>query len=127
MNFKLRKGTHYLREELTPIVDDLQKKCRAGKKDYDLMVYPYYSQIKSVLKEIFRVLKSGGRVHWVVADAALYGVHLKTHEHTKTIMEAIGFSSVTIHFIRKRGHRWLLSKRQGAKEGLGEYHIYYRL
>jgi DNA modification methylase len=114
-----------LREQLTPIVEDLsaQKNCRAGKKDYDFMVYPYYSQIQSVLKEIFRVLKSGGRVHWVIADAALYGVHLKTHEHTKTIMEAIGFSSVTIHFIRKRGHRWVLSKRKGSKEGLGEYHI----
>ncbi|MEN8221504.1 MAG: DNA methylase, partial [Pseudomonadota bacterium] len=114
-----------LREELAPIIDELsaQKKRRAGKKDYDFLVYPYYSQIQSVLKEVFRCLKSGGRVHWVVADAALYGVHIKTHEHTKTIMETIGFSKVTIHFLRKRGHRWVLSKRDGAKEGLGEYHI----
>jgi DNA modification methylase len=114
-----------LREKLALIVDELsaQKKHRAGKKDYDFLVYPYYSQIQSVLLDVFRVLKSGGQVHWVVGDAALYGIHLKTHQHTKTIMETIGFSEVTINFIRKRGHRWVLSKREGAKEGLGEYHI----
>jgi DNA modification methylase len=114
-----------LRAELRLIVDELsaQKKHRAGKKDYDFLVYPYYSQIQSVLQEIFRVLKSGGQLHWVIGDAALYGIHIKTHQHTKTIMETIGFSSVSVNFIRKRGHRWVLSKREGAKEGLGEYHI----
>jgi len=114
-----------LRQELALIVDQLaaQKKHRAGKKDYDFLVYPYYSQIQSVLLEVFRLLKSGGRVHWVVGDAALYGIHLKTHQHTKTLMETIGFSEVTVNFIRKRGHRWILSKREGTKEGLGEYNI----
>ncbi|HID99789.1 MAG TPA: DNA methylase [Thiotrichaceae bacterium] len=114
-----------LQEALIPIIDDLsiQKKSRAGKKDYNFIVYPYYSQIQSVLKEVFRVLKQNGLLHWVVADAALYGVHIKTHQHTKTIMESLGFSNVTINFIRKRGHRWVLSKREGTKEGLGEYHI----
>ncbi|HDN25792.1 MAG TPA: DNA methylase [Thioploca sp.] len=114
-----------LQNELAPIVGELstQKNSHAGKKDYDFLVYPYYSQIQSVLTEVFRVLKPGGQIHWVVADAALYGVHIKTHEHSKTIMEMIGFSEITINFIRKRGHRWVLSKREGAKEGLGEYHI----
>ncbi|MDM8558079.1 DNA methyltransferase [Candidatus Parabeggiatoa sp. HSG14] len=114
-----------LREELALIVDELsaEKKHRAGKKEYDFLVYPYYSQIQSVLQEVFRVLKSGGQVHWVIGDAALYGIHIETHQHTKTIMETIGFSEVTINFIRKRGHRWVLSKRDGAKKGLGEYHI----
>jgi DNA modification methylase len=114
-----------LHQELAFLVEQLsiQKKHRPGKKEYDFLVYPYYSQIQSVLLEIFRVLKSGGRIHWVVGDAALYGIHLKTHQHTKTLMETIGFSQVSIHLLRKRGHRWLLSKRDGAKEGLGEYHI----
>jgi len=38
-------------------------------------------------------------------------------------MKAIGFSEIEIKLIRKRGHRWVLNKRDGAKEGLGEYHI----
>lgn len=111
--------------ELDEIVRDLEneRKTRAGKKEYDYLVYPYYSEIKKVLSELYRSLKVGGEVHWVVADAALYGVHIKTHLHTATIMEDIGFTDVEVIFMRKRGHRWVLSKRDGAKEGLGEYHI----
>jgi DNA modification methylase len=111
--------------ELDEIVSDLvkERKTRAGKKEYDYLVYPYYSEIKKVLSELYRALKNGGEVHWVVADAALYGVHIKTHLHTAIIMEEIGFKDVEVIFMRKRGHRWVLSKRDGAKEGLGEYHI----
>lgn len=115
-----------LATELTSIVTELQeqRKNRAGKKEYDYLVYPYYHQIDSVLREIYRTLKEGGEVNWVVADAALYGVHIKTHEHTKTLMESIGFKNVEIRWMRQRGHRWILSKRDGAKEALGEYHLF---
>jgi hypothetical protein len=58
-----------------------------------------------------------------VGDAALYGVHIETHEHTALMMREIGFQDVKINFLRKRGHRWILSKRDGSKEGLGEYYI----
>lgn len=111
--------------ELDEIVGDLEneRKTRAGKKEYDYLVYPYYSEIKKVLSELYRSLKPGGEVHWVVADAALYGVHIKTHLHTAVIMEDLGYEGVEVIFMRKRGHRWVLSKRDGAKEGLGEYHI----
>ena len=111
--------------ELDEIVADLEKerKTRAGKKEYNYLVYPYYSEIRQVLCELYRSLKDGGEIHWVVADAALYGVHIKTHLHTAQIMEQLGFKNVKVEFIRRRGHRWVLSKRDGAKEGLGEYHI----
>jgi DNA modification methylase len=112
-------------EKLEEIVLELRNErgLRAGKKEYDYLVFPYYQQINSVLKELYRTLKFNGVVHWVVADAALYGVHIKTHEHTKELMENIGFNNVEIKWMRKRGHRWILSKRDGAKEALGEYHI----
>jgi DNA modification methylase len=115
----------FLLAELDEIVSDLEKerKTRAGKKEYDYLIYPYYSEIKQVLLELFRCLKNGGEVYWVVADAALYGVHIKTHLHTAEIMKDIGFKDVKVEFIRKRGHRWILSKRDGAEEGLGEYYI----
>lgn len=111
--------------ELDEVVHKLERerKVRPGKKEYDYLVYPYYSEIKKVLCELYRSLKNGGEVHWVVADAALYGVHIKTHIHTATIMKEIGFKDVEVVFLRKRGHRWVLSKRDGTKEGLGEYHI----
>ena len=116
---------HSLQKTLKPIVEQLQieRKNRAGKKDYNYLVYPYYAQIQSVLLELFRVLKTRGVIHWVIADAALYGVHIKTHIHTAELMRSIGFKDVKIIFIRKRGHRWKLKKRDGAEEGLGEYHV----
>jgi hypothetical protein len=38
-------------------------------------------------------------------------------------VESIEFKNVKIRLMRKRGHRWVLSKRDGAKAGLGEFHI----
>lgn len=114
-----------LLSELDEIVGDLEKerKIRAGKKEYDYLVYPYYSEIRNVLLELYRTMKNGGELHWVVADAALYGVHIRTHLHTAEILKSIGFKNIKVDLLRKRGHRWVLSKRDGAKEGLGEYHI----
>ncbi len=117
--------TPELATELEMLVEELviERKARAGKKDYDYLVYPYYAEITKVLRSVYASLKHEGKIHWVVADAALYGVHLETHEHTATIMREIGFREVRVHTLRRRGHRWVLSKRDGAKKGLGEYHI----
>jgi len=114
-----------LSTDLKYIIDELavERSKRAGKKEYDYLVYPYYSQITQVLSGVHRALQIGGKVHWVVADAALYGVHIETHEHTALIMNELGFRNVQINLLRKRGHRWILSKRDGAKKGLGEYYI----
>ena len=114
-----------LHSELDQLVNRLEKEraVRAGKKEYDYLIYPYYSQITQVLNSVFEALRPGGKIHWVVADAALYGIHIETHEHTSLIMREIGFKDVKVKLLRQRGHRWVLSKRDGAKKGLGEYHI----
>ncbi|MDY6782636.1 MAG: DNA methyltransferase [Cyanobacteriota bacterium] len=114
-----------LLQGLEPIVAELQEvqQMRAGEKKYHFLIYPYYAEISKVLQEIYRILKKNGTINWIVADAALYGVHIKTHLHTAEIMHSTGFKNITINYIRKRGHRWILNKREGTKEGLGEYHI----
>ncbi len=56
-----------------------ERKIRAGKKEYDLLVYPYFSQMTSVIRECARTLRPGALAHVMVADAALYGVHISTH------------------------------------------------
>lgn len=111
--------------ELDMIVSDLaqERATRAGKKEYDFLVYPYYCQISEVLSSVYAALRPGAKVHWVVADAALYGIHIETHEHTAEIMRQLGYRNVKVHFLRNRGHRWVLSKRDGAKKGLGEYYV----
>lgn len=113
-------------EEIDEVVSCLasERKVRAGKKEYDFLVYPYFSQMQDVLKECYRVLETGGRFHMIVADAALYGVHISTPQILAEILSCIGYSNIDCQFIRKRGHRWILDKRDGSKIGLGEYHIY---
>jgi len=68
------------REELDGLVEALRarRQMRAGKKQYDYLVYPYFSQMTQVLKECLRCLKPGAPIHVMVADAALYGVHIPT-------------------------------------------------
>ena len=111
--------------EVGEVVDSLSlvKKTKRGKKDYDLIVYPYLSQIIDVYEECFRSLKPGSVAHTVIADAAFYGIHVASPQWLVEILKMIGFSEVECRFIRKRGHRWVLEKRAGSPIGLGEYHI----
>lgn len=114
-----------MRSVLDPIIEALRerRKTRAGKKDYYLLVYPYFSQMQSVLMELRRVLKIGSFFHLVVADSALYGVHVETQVLLAKLMQEIGFDVLEVVELRKRGDRWILQKRQGAKKKLGDYHI----
>lgn len=111
--------------EVDEIVKELQakKKERAGKKEYDYIVYPYFAQMQSVLSECKRTLKKDGSLHIMVADAALYGVHIAAPQILSSMLEALGMTSVRCDQVRKRGHRWILEKREGSERGLGEYHI----
>jgi DNA modification methylase len=111
--------------ELDAIVSALaqERRIRAGKKEYDLLVYPYFAQMTRVLLETQRCLSLGGLIHVVVADAAFYGVHVSTPQFLASVMADMGFKAVQCIKLRNRGHRWILSKRDGSPSGLGEYHV----
>jgi len=111
--------------ELIPIVEKLRaaRKVKAGKKEYDFLIYPYFSQMMSVLGECRRVLKTGGMFHMMVSDAALYGTHIPAPQLISELLMSHGFNDVHCDLVRKRGHRWILDKREGSSTGLGEYHI----
>ena len=99
---------------------------KAGKKDYNFLVYPYLSQMQRVLLETHRVLKSNAPFHMMVSDAALYGVHIPTPQWLAQIMVECGFRDVHCEMVRPRGHRWVLRKREGSAQGLGEYYVFGR-
>lgn len=115
--------------ELLPELDSMvtalgrERRVRSGKKEYDLLVYPYFAQMTSVLREIQRCLTTGGTTHLIVADAAFYGIHVSTPQILASAMSAMGFVNVQCIKLRERGHRWILEKRDGSPIGLGEYHI----
>lgn len=111
--------------ELDRIVAALaqERRVRAGKKEYDLLVYPYFAQLTRVLLETQRCLTVGGSAHVVVADAAFYGIHVSTPQFLASAMSEMGFQAVQCIKLRDRGQRWILDKRDGSPTGLGEYHI----
>jgi DNA modification methylase len=114
-----------LRAELDSLVKELRKRrvTKAGKKEYDFLIYPYFSQMADVLRECFRCLRPGAPIHVMVADAALYGVHVSTPQILCETLRQVGFREATCTFVRRRGHRWVLSKREGSETGLGEYQV----
>jgi DNA modification methylase len=99
---------------------------KAGKKEYDFLVYPYLSQMQQVLRETHRVLKSGAPFHMMVSDAALYGTHLPAPQWLAELMRECGYFDVRCEMVRPRGYRWALKKREGAVAGLGEYYVFGR-
>ena len=103
-----------------------RRKFKAGKKEYNLLVYPYLSQMQQILRETRRVLKPGASFHMMVSDAALYGVHLPAPQWLAQIMTECGFLDVQCEMVRARGHRWILDKREGSAQGLGEYYVFGR-
>ena len=111
--------------ELDAIVNELNRRrdVRAGKKDYDLLVFPYFAQMTRIIRESLRCLRESGEIHIVVADAALYGVHISTPQFLAAIMSEMGYTTVTCKKLRDRGQRWILKKREGSPTGLGEFHL----
>lgn len=114
-----------LHSRLDDLVSELRGKRteKAGKKEYDFLVYPYFAQMTAILRECFRVSKRNAEIHIMVADAALYGIHISTPQFLTEIMADLGFESIACSIVRQRGHRWILDKRDGSPLGLGEYHI----
>jgi hypothetical protein len=116
-------------QELHQELDDYRsqlaqrKRAKAGKKDYDLLIYPYFAQMTRVLRSALPALRSQAPVHLIVSDAALYGVHIQAPQVLGHILETLGFQAVQVSRLRERGMRWVLAKREGAEAGLGEYHI----
>jgi len=115
----LASDLHQLRTDLRA-----ERAARPGKKEYDTLVFPYFAQMSTVLHEVSAALKPSAPLHMVVSDAALYGVHIHTEKYLARIMEAQGLAVKEIVRLRNRGGRWVLAKRQGSAEGLGEFHIH---
>lgn len=114
-----------LRPQLDTLVSKLarERRVRPGKKEYNLLIYPYFAQMTRVLLETQRCLVRGGAAHVVVADAAFYGIHVSTPQFLAAAMSDMGFTDVNCIKLRDRGRRWILAKRDGSPIGLGEYHV----
>jgi DNA modification methylase len=83
-----------------------QRLLKGGKKSYDLMTVGYFNDLYEVLKECYRVLKSGRRAVFILGDSAPYGVHIPTDVFVGEIGKCIGFKDYGIEILRVRGGKW---------------------
>lgn len=79
---------------------------KGGKKSYDLLVIGYMNDLYLVLKDCYRVLKSGRTAKFILGDSAPYGVHIPTDELIGKIAMNVGFGDYSIDVLRTRGGKW---------------------
>lgn len=79
---------------------------KGGKKDYDLMTALYFNDMLLVMKETFRLLRTGGKFCLVLGDSAPYGVHIPTDELIGQLGLGLGFSKIEYNELRQRGGKW---------------------
>jgi DNA modification methylase len=82
------------------------RKIKGGKKSYDLLVSGYFNDMYEILKDNFRVLKSGSKALYILGDSAPYGVHIPTDELIGKLGTGVGFKSYDIEVLRTRGGKW---------------------
>jgi len=100
-----------------------ERSRHGGRKDYDLVVLGYMSDMAKALREMARILKPGKYAVMILGDSAPYGVYIPTHEYLGRIGVGVGFSEYRTVLLRKRGHRWRHVAEAGRRHGaeLGEY------
>ena len=79
---------------------------RAGHKSFDILTLLYFRDMYSVLCEIKRIVKSGGKSYLILGDSAPYGVYIPTTELLGKLAKGAGFNRYEIHKIRSRGTKW---------------------
>ncbi len=103
--------------------DELAIACSNRNKDYNRLVFPYIHGLDEVIGATSRSLKDKAPIHIIVADSALYGVHIPLHTLVAQMLHRYDFQAITVKHLRERGDRWVLAKRKGPRGKLGEYWI----
>ena len=81
-------------------------KSKGGNKSFEILMMFYFRDMYFILKEIRRVVRSGGRSYLILGDSAPYGVFLPTTEILGKISKSVGFSQYRIVKLRTRGTKW---------------------
>ena len=79
---------------------------RKRPKRYEQLIWAYFAELSSVLGHLFRALRPGAKVAWVIGDSAPYSVYLDTPALTAVAASEAGFQLLEDSLLRRRGRRW---------------------
>ncbi len=82
------------------------RKHKGGKKNYDIVVCHYFSDMSKVLREMARILEPGKLFIMMVGDSAPYGIYVPTDEWLTELALDYGFSDCQLIKLRSRNNRW---------------------
>lgn len=68
-------------------------------------IHKYFDDINQHTKELIRVVKPGGIIHYIVGNSKFYDVLLPVESIYGKIFESVDFENVTIQPIRKRSSK----------------------
>ncbi len=113
---------------LDPLRPDIERVCgelaivklsKGGRKQYDLMIATYFSDLAVVWKNLRRWTVSDAKVCFVIGDSAPYGVHVPVDDWLGKLAVAAGFESYRFEKLRDRNIKWKNRKhRVPLHEGL---------
>jgi hypothetical protein len=109
-----------VQDVLPTIADDIavlvsklrvERAKRTRGKEYDQVLPGYLSDLRAVLNNLSRVMKSGSVALFVVGDSAPYGIYVDTPALLGRVAESVGFQVTGDKVLRRRGHRWTTTQR----------------
>ena len=65
-------------------------------------VHKYFYDMVAHTKELFAVVRSGGRIHYIVGNSKFYDVMLPVERIFETLFKSAGFENIAVCAIRKR-------------------------
>ncbi|GAG05930.1 unnamed protein product, partial [marine sediment metagenome] len=68
-------------------------------------VAKYFEDIWRHLKSVKRVMRKGGKVHYIVGNSVFYGILLPVEKIYKYMLEELGFQKISCKIIRKRNSK----------------------
>lgn len=97
-----------IRKEIIDVCSDLEKErmIHAGKKNYNMMIASYFSDLAKVWIELRRICKEESQICFVIGDSAPYGVYVPVEKWLGELAINAGFKEYKFDKTRDRNIKW---------------------
>lgn len=88
--------------------DEFETILRRIAQSSDLLsryVHKYFYDMKGHVEELFKIVRPGGKIHYIVGNSKFYDVILPVEHIFAGLFKSVGFSDVEVKTIRKRSSK----------------------